>query len=135
MAVLEKPKRKRRTKAEMEAARTAEKQPTKTKRKRRTKAEMEAFKSKDAAPPPEKLQPWEIGYPREKITTKPKKSSIKIYMAGPMFTSGQRFENSMIAESLIMAGYNNVFLPQSSGIDDFVGLPLFLADLPPFDKL
>lgn len=41
----------------------------------------------------------------------------------------------MTAESLIMAGYNNVFLPQSSGIDDFVGLPLFLADLPPFDKL
>ena len=32
-------------------------------------------------------------------------------MTGPMFTSGQRFENSMIAESLIMTGYNNVFLP------------------------
>ena len=63
------------------------------------------------------------------------KDKIKIYLAGPMFTTGQRFENSMIAESLIMEGYTNVFLPQKSGIDDIVGLPQFLAGIAPFDKM
>lgn len=102
MAVLEKPKRKRRTKAEMEAARTAEKQPTKTKRKRRTKAEMEASKSKDATPPPEKLQPWEIGYPREKITAKPKKTKkVKTYPKQP---PRPKFDISLIEDEITMPG-------------------------------
>jgi len=59
----------------------------------------------------------------------------KIYMAAPMFTTGQRFENAMIAKALMDDGFQDIFLPQSSGIDDLVGLPQFLASLPPFDKL
>ena len=45
----EKPKRKRRTKAEMEAARAAEAEKPKVRRKRRTKAEIEAAKQREAA--------------------------------------------------------------------------------------
>lgn len=59
----------------------------------------------------------------------------KIYLAGPMFTAGQRFENAMIASSLHEKGFTNIFLPQQAGIDDMIGLPFFLAGISPFDNL
>ena len=72
---------------------------------------------------------------RVKVNPHKNPKDMSIYVAGSMFTTGQRFENAMITKALNDKGYTNVFLPQSSGIDDIIGLPAFLAGSPPFDKL
>ena len=95
-----KPKRKRRTKAEMEAARAAESQSSKPKqkRKRRTKAEMEAARAASLPPEPK----WyEIGYKGPKPPPPKPKKKTRSYPPPP---PRQKFDTSLIDEQIKFPG-------------------------------
>jgi hypothetical protein len=95
-----KPSRKRRTKAEMEAARVAETKSSKPKqkRKRRTKAEMEAARVASLPPEP---KCYEIGYKGPKPPpAKPKKKSRSYPPPPPI----QKFDTSLIDEQIKFPG-------------------------------
>ena len=92
-----KPKRKRRTKAEMEAARAAESTPP-TKRKRRTKAQIEADKAKETLPEP---QWFEQGYTGPKPVKPPKQKKTRTY---PIPKPSPKFDVDLIDEILVFSG-------------------------------
>lgn len=95
-----KPKRKRRTKAEMEAARAAESQSSKPKqkRKRRTKAEMEAARAASLPPEPK----WyEIGYKGPTPAPAKTKKKPRSYPPPP---PRKKFDTSLIEEQIKFPG-------------------------------
>ena len=95
-----KPKRKRRTKAEMEAARAAESQSSKPKqkRKRRTKAEMEAARAASLPPEPK----WyEIGYKGPKPPPPKPKKKPRSYPPPP---PREKFDTSLIDKQIKLPG-------------------------------
>jgi len=95
-----KPKRKRRTKAEMEAARAAETQSSKPKqkRKRRTKAEIEAARAASLPPEPK----WyETGYEGPKPAPAKPKKKPRSYSPPP---PRQKFDTSLIDEQIKFPG-------------------------------
>jgi len=95
-----KPKRKRRTKAEMEAAREAESQSSKPKqkRKRRPKAEIEAARAASLPPEPK----WyEIGYKGPKPPPPKPKKKPRSYSPPP---PRQKFDTSLIDKQIKFPG-------------------------------
>ena len=92
-----KPKRKRRTKAEMEAARAAEvKKPTK--RKRRTKAQIAADNAKDIPPEP---QWFEQGYTGPKPFKPPKQKKTRTY---PIPKPRPKFDTELLDDIIVFNG-------------------------------